>query len=172
MKKLIFALITTLLILPLTVWGQEIPTPTEALSVSDFYFNGKGQGVVLMDSKVCEGIEREGDNKYDCFNEIIEFKKSVDPQTPPEILHKVSEKQPIYVWMKYLVPIGAKEVIKVQYSLNGEILRTSTLKVKDSLRYRTWSKFTPWKTGNWNVKILLDKKDKPLELKSFELKVN
>ena len=69
-------IIITLFVAALIPWfagAQEIPSPDEAFKVIDFYMNGKGNGMVLMESKVCKDIHREGSLKYECKNEIIEF---------------------------------------------------------------------------------------------------
>ncbi len=154
---------------PAFLAAQDIPTSDEVRRVMEFYNDGQGQGIVLIDSKVCQEINKEGPEKFNCKNEIIEFVKGSDASAPPEVKHKTKVGESLFIWMAYMVPKGDEENIIVQYNRSGITRRSSNLAVKGSIRYRTWSKFTPRKEGNWEVKILHDTGDAPKELNSFNL---
>ena len=63
MKRIICALAVTALFGPLTAMAQEKPTPEEARKVINYYFNGKGQGVIPMAYKLCKEISQKGEMK-------------------------------------------------------------------------------------------------------------
>lgn len=175
MRRLLFTLSFALTIctIPFLLAAQDIPTPAEAQKFLEFYYNGKGNGAVLVESKLCKDVHKEGNLKYECKNEIIEFGPLTDDGTPPEVFHKINKGDSIYVWMAFLVPVGAEEKIFIQYSKDGSAKRKSRMmKVQGSVRYRTWSKFTPSSAGDWNIDIFLNDEIEPVQLSSFVLTVN
>ena len=152
MKKFaLMIIISVAFMVPLGSSAADKPTSDEARKVVDFYFNGKGLGVVLSESKICNGIEREGDMKNECAGEIS--------GTPAK------KGEAVYVWMAYMVPSGDEsQNIIVQFEHNGVTRMVKNLSVKGSLRYRTWRKVVFEKVGNWTVKIVHDKGDSTEEL--------
>mgnify|MGYP001546099845 CR=1 FL=1 len=168
-------IITTLFVAALIPWfagAQEIPSPDEAFKVIDFYMNGKGNGMVLMESKVCKDIHREGSLKYECKNEIIEFGEMQSDGSAPPIFHKIKKGDSFYVWMSYLVPVGAEEYYFIRYNFGGETKYTSKKsKVSGSHRYRSWKKFTPKTVGAWEVEVFHDSTAGPIKISSFVVTV-
>ncbi len=157
---------------PFFLVAQDIPSVEEAQKVLDFYYNGKGNGIVLVESKICRDIYKEGNNKYECKDDLIEFGEIKDTNSAPESFHKIQNGEAIYVWMNYLVPMGAEEKIFLNYNLDGVTRRVSSkYSVKGALRYRTWSKFTPPSKGDWEIKIFFDSEDNPTELTTMKLTV-
>lgn len=172
MGKTIFNILTLFIFafIPGTIFSQDIPTPDEALRVVDFYNNGKGTGVILMESKICRDVHREGSSKYECKNEIIEFGELKADGSAPDIFHKIRMGDSAYIWMAYLVPVGAKEKIFLRYNLEGETKRTSgKLDVKGSIRYRTWISFAPPSKGTWEIEIFHDSASGPIKQGTFDL---
>jgi len=152
--------------------AQSIPTPGEAYSVLDFYYNGKGNGIVLVDSKICRDVHKSGPSKYDCKNEVIDFGPLTADGASPEILHRINIDETILVWMSFLVPIGAEEKVYLKFSQDGDTKKTSgLLSLKGSLRFRTWTRFQPGEYGNWEIEIYHKSGMGPNLLKSFTLNV-
>ncbi len=174
MVRLIFSTLTLFIfaMVPGMIFAQDIPTPDEALRVVDFYYNGKGNGVILMESKICKGVHREGSLKNECKNEIIEFGEMKADGSAPGIFHKIKKGDSAYIWMTYLVPMGAEEKIFLRYNFKGATKSTSSkMSIKNSIRYRTWRKFTPNSKGIWEVEVFHDSTSGPIKLSSFELTV-
>ncbi len=157
------------ILLPLYLFAQDLPTAAEVRKVLEFYNNGQGQGIVLSDSKLCADVHKEGENKYECKDEIIEFGEG--DGSSPEVTHKIKKGDSILVWMSFMVPVGDEANIIVQYSLGGTARYSSKASVKSSIRYRTWKKYTPRSAGKWEIKIFHDLGEKTRELNSFELTV-
>lgn len=157
-------------VIPGIIFAVDVPTPDEVNRVFEFYDNGKGEGVVMRESKLCEDIHREGSLKYECKNEIIELGEMKADGSAPDITYKISKGEGVYIWMAYMVPMGAVEEIFLRYNFGGETKRTSKKStVKGSQRYRTWKKFTPPTKGTWEIEIFNDKASGPVKLSSYEL---
>ncbi len=174
MKCFVKTTISTIffLAISLSAYSQSVPSAEETLRVLDFYYNGKGEGIVLSDSKFCRDIHKSGASKYDCKNEVIEFGPLTEDGSPPEIFHKANTNETIYIWMAYLVPVGAEEKVFLRFNLEGETKRTSgVLSVKGSIRYRTWTNFTPRETGEWEIEIFHKQDSGPELLTSMNLTV-
>jgi hypothetical protein len=108
----------------------------------NFYFNGKGQGVVLGDAKLCLEIAKEGPNKLDCAKEV-----------GPE---GVKVGTLVNVWQAYLVPSGdVADDITIQLKLGDQVRETKDAKPNGgSIRYRSWNAFTIRKAGKWTFVIM------------------
>lgn len=155
-----------------TLLSLTKPDPGEAHRVIDFYYYGKGEGVVLADAKICRGIHDSGAAKYDCKNEVIEIGPLKEDGSPPDIFYTIKLGEPIYVWMLYLVPQGAEEEVFVQFHHDGETeYQSGELTVKGSLRYRTWTRYTPDKPGDWKIEIYHMAETGPQLLSTFDLSV-
>lgn len=144
MKKLIFAGI--FLVLSSAAIAVEQPTSDEVRKVLDFYYNGKGLGVVLIEAKLCRAIEREGDQKNECSGEI-----TAEP---------IAKGEAVFLWMSYMVPTGdEKQKIIVQLENGGVTRSVKNLDITGSLRYRTWRKVVFNRSGSWIAKIVHDKEE-------------
>lgn len=144
MKKAIFALLTALL--SFSVYAVEMPTTAEAKKVLDFYYEGQGMGVVLIDSKWCTEVEKEGDNKNNCKDEVNPASVQTD--------------QELTLWMAFLVPSDDPEQhIIIQFEHNGIARMVKDVTVSGSIRYRTWRSVKFNKAGDWTVKIVHEKGD-------------
>ncbi|MCK4866202.1 MAG: hypothetical protein KAT06_12365 [Gammaproteobacteria bacterium] len=144
MKKLI--LLTCSIMMSFSAYAVDVPSSAEAKKVLDYYYNGQGQGVVLIESKLCSEIDKEGDNKNNCADNI-------NPVS-------VQKGQNLNLWMAFLVPNNDPvQNIIIQFEHNGIARMVKDVKVSGSVRYRTWRKVSFSKTGNWTVKIIHDKGD-------------
>ena len=72
MKRIICALAVASFCTSPSILAQDKPTPAEARKVIDYYFNGKGQGAIPMDYKLCKEISQQGDMKNECVAEIAD----------------------------------------------------------------------------------------------------
>ena len=140
MRKVIYALVVTSLCGSLAVMADGKPTPAEARKVINYYFNGKGQGAVLMDYKLCKEISKQGDMKNECVTEIAD--------------KKVAKGEDAYIWMNFLVPAGEESKILVQYSRNDKVRNTSNISLSGATRFRTWKKIPTGTAGDWKINLI------------------
>ena len=140
--------------------AMDVPTSSEVKKVLDFYYNGQGAGVVMIDSRVCRDIHREGDQKNECSGEI-------SGQEP------VTKGDTVYLWMAFMIPSGdEKQKILVQFENGGVTRMVKNLEVSGSLRFRTWRKLAFDRTGEWTAKIVHDAESGAKELGSKTFTVN
>lgn len=120
----------------------EKPSPEAVKAFWNFYFKGKGQGVVLADVKLCLEVAKEGDNKSECVKDV-----------PAE---GVKAGTVVNVWQAYLVPKDdAVEDITLQLKLGDQVRETKDVKVNGaSIRYRSWNAFRIPKAGTWTIDIV------------------
>lgn len=142
MQKILLLFIS--LLFSISAAAAELPTSSEVRKVLDFYYNGKGLGVVLIEAKMCRDIQREGDTKNDCAGEY----------GANEPINKGDE---AYLWMSFMVPTGdEKQKIIVQFDNGGVTRAVRNLEISGSLRYRTWRKMVFDHSGQWTAKIVHD----------------
>lgn len=128
---------------PVLALADAKPTPEEAKRVLDFFYHGKGMGPVLLESKVCRDIQREGDEKGECAGDL-------SAQT-------IKKGDTVYLWMAYMVPSGDEvQNLIVQFENGGVTRLVKNVQVSGQLRYRTWLKAPLDKAGTWKVKIVHD----------------
>ncbi len=156
MRK-ISILIVGLLLAAHTAAAQDRPTPTEALKVIDYYYNGQGSGAVLMDRYLCQQVGKEGDSKNECLD------KSVAGPIPAN--------QEVYLWMNYLVPVNDQADIIINFSRQGKVRRTARVKLAGATRYRIWKKIPTDKAGQWTVSIIQELENKDLEVGTLKYEV-
>lgn len=141
MRVLLFSLM--LVLAPQLAFASAKPSHEEARKVVDYYFHGKGMGPVLLDAKICRDVQREGDEKNECADELTS--------------QAIKKGESIYVWMAYMLPQGDEpQNIIVQFENGGVTRMVKNHQVTGQLRYRTWQKVTLDKVGAWKVKIVHD----------------
>ncbi len=119
------------------------PSPEEVKRVVDYYHNGKDQGVVLADVKLCEAVSTEGELKNECQGELDPLALTVG--------------EPVTVWMMFMVPSGmAQQDIMLQLNYQGMTRAVEKATVASSLRYRVWRKVTLDRPGEWTASIFHD----------------
>ena len=92
------------LCLPAILLAQEKPTAAESKKVVDYFYQGIGQGAILMAHKLCTQVYEEGPLKYECQEEITGG--------------QVQKDREVFLWMNYLVPTGDKaEIIFTAHSI-------------------------------------------------------
>ena len=156
MKKIFTSLI--LFCLSTASFAAEMPTNAEAQKVLDFYYNGQGMGVVLMESKICSEVIKEGDNKNECTDDMTD--------------QPINKGESVNVWMAYLVPKGDEGIkIIMQFEQGGITRMVKNLTLSGSIRFRTWRKVSFNKTGNWTVKVFHDRGTEVDLLKEMTLTV-
>lgn len=150
-------LVGLLLCLPVIISAQEKPTPAETQKVVQYYYQGKGQGAVLMAHKLCAQIYEEGPLKFECQEEITGG--------------QIQKDQEVFLWMNYLVPTGDKTDIIIHYKRNNKVRNVSNFELPGSLRYRIWKKIPTDKIGDWQVDIIQELQDADLNLGELQYSV-
>jgi hypothetical protein len=150
-------LVCLLLWLPTSILAQEKPAAAEAKKVIDYYYQGKGQGAILVAHKLCAQIYEEGPLKYECQEEITGG--------------QIQKDREVYLWMNYLVPTGDTADIIIQYKRNKKVRSVSDFELPSALRYRIWKKIPTDKMGDWQVDIIQELQDSDLNLGSLQYKV-
>jgi len=156
MKKLCIIVIFVIG-LPLIAWAADRPAPQQARDVVDYYFNGKGQGAVLMDYRICAEVAPEGEDKNEC-------RRSSDAMAIP-LGEEVS------LWMSFLVPADDQASILVSFSRNERVRKTADVSLKGAIRYRTWKTIPTDKPGKWTVTIVQEMPDQDMVLGTLEYTV-
>jgi hypothetical protein len=150
-------LVCVLLWLPSIIWAQEKPTSVEVKKVVDYYYQGKGQGVILMAQKLCAQIYEEGPLKYECQEEITGG--------------QIQKDREVFLWMNYLVPTGDKTEIIIHFKRNNKVRSVSNFELPGALRYRIWKKIPTDKIGDWQVDIIQEMEDTDLNLGDLQYSV-
>lgn len=156
-KRIIYALIVMSFCGSAAVIAQEKPTPAEARKVISYYFNGKGQGAVLMDYKLCKEISQQGDMKNECVADIAN--------------NKAAKGEDAYLWMNFLVPAGEKSKILIQYSRNDKVRNTSNVSLGGATRFRTWKKIPTGTAGNWKVNLIQELENGDVDIAQMKFTV-
>ncbi|HEY5993863.1 MAG TPA: hypothetical protein VIU46_04595 [Gallionellaceae bacterium] len=142
---------------PVLSLAGDKPTPEEAKKVIDFNYHGKGKGVVLAQTKVCHDIQREGDDKNECTNEI----------TGP-----VKKGEAVYIWLMFMAPDGQdSQSVSVQFEQNATSRAVKKVQVPGQLRSRSWLKYTFDKAGAWKIKVATDSGASPEALGELTINV-
>lgn len=135
--------ISLLLAALLSFAAHAKPSPEEVKRVVDYYQNGKDQGVVLADVKLCEAVPTEGELKNECQGERDPLALTVG--------------EPVTVWMMFMVPSGMdQQDIMLQLNYQGLTRAVEKATVASSLRYRVWRKVTLDRPGEWTASIIHD----------------
>jgi len=134
------------------------PTSEEVQHVIDYYYNGQAQGVVLADVKICDDIYTKGDQKNECMAQ-----REHDTLIEGESTH---------VWMMFMVPNGLEsQKVMLQLNHRGMTMAVRQTKISSGIRYRTWEKIKPDRSGKWSVKIFHDKGEDLELIKELTLNV-
>ena len=151
------AMLVALICTPVLAMAQDKPTPQEARKVINYYFNGKGMGVVPMEYKLCKEVALKGEMKNECVNEISN--------------KKIAKGEEVYLWMNFLVPAGEESKILVQYTRNDLVRDTSNVTLGGATRYRTWTKIPTNTTGSWKAKMLQEMDNADMKIGELEFSV-
>lgn len=123
--------------------GDSRPSPEEAKKVLDYYYHGQGMEPVMLESKICRDVQREGEEKNECAGDLTG--------------QPVKKGDSVYVWMAFMAPNGAEaQNVMVQFEVNGVTRSVKNVQVAGQLRSRTWLKTTFDKVGIWKIKIVHD----------------
>jgi hypothetical protein len=152
-----YALAITLLGAPIASVAQDKPTPEETRKVINYYFKGKGQGVIPMEYKLCKEISQKGDMKNECVSEISD--------------KKVMKGEEAYLWMNFLVPVGEESKILLQYSRKNKVRDTSNISLGGATRYRTWKKIPTTTAGKWKVQMIQEMDNADVDIGKLEFSV-
>ena len=157
MKKMIYILAVASLCVPFAALSEDKPTPEEARKVINYYFNGKGQGVIPMEYKLCKEISQKGDMKNECITEISD--------------KKIAKGEEAYIWMNFLVPAGDESKILLQYSRKDMVRNTSNVSLGGATRFRTWKKIPSGTAGDWKVSLIQELDNADVDIGQVEFSV-
>lgn len=119
------------------------PSAAEAAKVAAYYFEGKGEGPILVKTLACLKVDEEAGSptKNEC----------VQPVTGP-----VPKGAELIAWTQWLVPVGAKyDDAQVEFLLDGQVRETRDIEnLSESLRMRAWQTARASKPGNWTIKVV------------------
>ena len=133
-----------------------VPTQTEARRVLDYYHQGKAQGPVLIDLKLCTKVDTAKDSptKSDCLDRI---------EGP------VKTNTNVHGWTVWLVPEGGNyEDVTIQFVYQGQVRNTQDLRLNNAGRSRAWRTANLSKAGTWEIKVV--RGDKELAAQSVIVK--
>lgn len=131
----------------------EKPTPEAIRSFWAWYFKGQGGGPALAEAKLCLEIAKEGENKYECAQEM--------PASG------IKAGTTVILWQSYLLPQGeVVEDMTVQVKQGDTIRETKDIKLKgEGIRTRNWTTVRIPKAGTWTLRLMRGDQ----EIKSFTL---
>jgi hypothetical protein len=155
--KFICFIIVSMLMFPCMINAMERPSPENAKKVIDYYYNGKGNGTILMEYQLCKEIQKEGAGKNTCADDMT------------DTVIKKGEK--VFLWMHYFIPYGDKINLLAEYKIRNKVRKVTEFTVSGGLRYRTWKQIATKKTGEWSVSIIQELDDKDLEIGNFKYTV-
>jgi len=142
MKKIGMTIVLSLFMLSAS--AVEKPTAAEVKKVLDFYYQGQGQGVVLIESMFCREVATSGENKNECID-------------PPLSNTSISKGETVNLWMAYMIPNkDEKQNIIIQFEQGSITRMVKDIQLGGSFRYRTWRKVKLNRAGEWTIKIILD----------------
>ena len=129
--------------------SEAAPPPETIKAVVDYYYEGSGEGPVMVDSNLCTDVQ-----DLECVGEV----------DPPS----VAVGDTIMVWMQFFVPkdVTADDVM-VEYAYEGVPRGLKPHKVESSIRYRVVDRYQLNKAGKWAIVI----KKGTIPLKRFDIDV-
>jgi hypothetical protein len=130
---------------PVLIFAQEKPTSNETRKVLDYYYHGQGKGAVLKNYKFCHKIKES-----ECDQEITD--------------RKIIKGQKVILWMDFLVPVGDKADMYLEFRRKNKVRKVVDFVVSGSIRYRTYQVIPTKKTGDWVVNIIQEVEDKDMNL--------
>ena len=118
------------------------PSADEALKVSNYYFDGKDSGPLLVKFIACLKVDE------------VETSKTKNECTTP-VTGAVAKGSDVFGWTQWVVPVGASyDDVSLQFLLDGAVRETKDIPLTESLRLRTWRPATASKAGKWTIKLM------------------
>ncbi|MDH3974711.1 MAG: hypothetical protein OEV42_10580 [Deltaproteobacteria bacterium] len=139
--------------------GYAKVSSDEARRVIDYYYTGKGGGAVFLKAALCKEVIKEGPEKNNCGTPVDESNFPMNEE--------------ITAWASFLVPQGDSDTIYVEFKNMGMVWKVRELKVKGSVRYRSWTAYKLDRPGKWTIsfKQLDEGKQQSVVLQSFQVNV-
>ncbi len=144
--------------IPSILVAQEKPTSAEAFKVIQYYVEGKGQGALLVDYKLCSEIGKDGPEKNECVSDFSG--------------NQVKAGEEAMIWMNFLVPTNDEAKIYISFSRNNRIRKTVNFTLPGAFRYRTWKKIPTNAPGNWTIHIFQELENTDIDLGKLNYMVN
>jgi hypothetical protein len=120
----------------------KAPSADAVRDTWNYFYKGQGQGLVLVEAKLCTEVAKDGPNKFECTTEVA-----------PE---GVKAGTSVMLWQSYLVPQGdSVEDLLVQVKQGTVVRETKDVKVKgEGWRARQWTGVRLNKPGAWSISIM------------------
>lgn len=157
MKNKVTAMLLSLFIfVPALAFAGET-TSDKVKEVMDYYHTGKT--VVLVDSRFCSEIGKEGDLKNEC--------------AVPADAKAVAKGSRVFFWMNFFVPGDDADHsnVLVQFKYKGKAIDSSEVSMSQSIRYRTWLRLPSQKEGEWQISIEQENEDGYVNLETLDYTV-
>lgn len=148
--------IVVLIGFPAMAIAAEKPTSSETQKVVDYYYHGSGGGAVMVEAFLCKEIYKEGENKNECAQKVE---------------GTLAEGEEAYLWMNFLIPVGEAPNIIVSFERNDKVRSVAEIKLKEAVRYRTWTRVPTVKAGTWNMSILQEMENQDIEFGELNYEV-
>lgn len=143
---------------PALALASDKPSVDEARKVLEYYTHGKGMTPLLLETRICHDIQRDGEQKNECAGDVTG--------------QSIKKGDNDYIWMAFMAPSDSDaQKVTVQLELNGEVRWTKSVSVTGGLRTRSWLKHTFDKTGAWKLKISVENGSTVEPLGTMDLKV-
>ncbi len=137
----------------------EAPSGAEVKRVLDYYYSAGDTGTpVLVDFKLCADVHRDGEQRYNCKDEIDRASLEVGTS--------------LYAWMNFMVPKAEKGEVLLQLKHDGVIRGARRAPVEGAIRYRTWRRIDLTRAGVWELPILYDDRRTVRNIDTVTLTVN
>ncbi len=154
MKRILWAAAAVLL--AAAAPAAEKPLPDEVRKVVDYYFEGAADGVVLVEAAVCASVAADATGRNECAVRLGE---------------RVGKGTEAFLWMHYLVPVGAAPNLVISFSRNGKVRSVVEFRPKPSLHYRTWTRVPTGVAGEWSIRIVQEMDGRDVELADIPYRV-
>ncbi len=152
MKRIVLVSIF-MLVVPAVCFA--VPGAEATKEVLDHYWKGKVP--VLVESKFCAEIGKDGANKNECVGDV-------DPA-------KIAQGDKVYLWLNFMVPQDLTPSISILFSRNNRPERSAGVELKTSLKYRTWTELPTGKPGDYTIQVDQEVNDSFTTLKSLSYTV-
>ena len=147
MKKIL--VLGFILMFPLAAFAGERPTLNEVKKVLAHYHEGHGNGVFLVDMKLCKDVQ-----KNECVEEVEDG--------------KVVQDQKAMLWMYYFGANDDKAAIHYELKNGGKTRKVGEFDIKGAYRYRKALSLPTDRLGEWEIDMSQETKLGDINLGSFK----
>lgn len=137
--------------------ADKAPSSRDTQQVIEYYYSDAEQPV-LMDFRLCRGIDDDGPDRYECRGALSESELTTGMR--------------VYAWMKFLVPRDASPSIMLRIDHDARTRDTWTRRLQGAVRFRTWHVVDFDRPGRWRMEVYHANGDDPLRLFSRTVRID